>query len=153
MDLFNSLPPHPIPGQSLAREPGNSPWEQPPMLSSINEVVDFYSERLTKEEVMGNILTSLRGDVPIMMMVRMLTKTSVMNGIHSVDVGYVVTPVIVEIIKTIAEVNDVGYIIDANDKKRDMTVPKALVEEVVKETKAKAKEVKPQMRGLMAKGE
>lgn len=125
------LPPHPIPGQSLAGEPGNVPWEQPPQLTTIDEVVNYYSEKLTTEDSIASILTLLRNDTPIMTIVRVLTKQSLMNGIHTVDAGFIVTPVLVEIIKTLAEVNDVGYVVESGDMEKGMTVPKSLVEKLL----------------------
>lgn len=155
MEMSKMLPTHAIPGQSLVGEPGNTPWEQPPQLTSINDVVDYYSEKLTSEESIASILVLLKKDTPIMSIVRVLTKQSLMNGIHTVDAGFVVTPVIVEIIKTIAEVNDVGYVLEKGDLEKSMTVPKALVEKVVKDAKQSAEQIKEEApkRGLMAKGE
>ena len=38
----------PIPGMSLITEPGNRPWENPAMLTTVGETIDFYTEKLLK---------------------------------------------------------------------------------------------------------
>jgi len=151
--MANDLPLHPIPGQSLTNEPGNVPWEQPPQLTTTPEIVDYYSEKLTSVESIESILTLLKKDTPIMSIVRVLTKHSLMNGVHSVDSGFIVTPVIVELIKTIAEINDVGYVVDVGDMEKMKKVPASLIKKVVGEAEQKIEDVKSQKRGLMAKGE
>ena len=39
----------PIPGQSLTAELGGRPWQSPPQYSNIDEVMDFYMERMSSD--------------------------------------------------------------------------------------------------------
>lgn len=156
-DLINA----PIPGMSLTVEPGNRPWEQPPQLNTLSEVVDYYTERLTEPELVDALLDAVSKDAPIYETVMGLINYSVMNGVHSVDVGALVSVVVVEMVKTLAELNDIGYILTQSDKKANFTINEKIARDAINEVKQAEKqraEPKEEMpapvasRGLMAKG-
>ena len=156
-DLINA----PIPGMSLTVEPGNRPWEQPPQLNTLSEVVDYYTERLTEPELVDALLDAVSKDAPIYETVMGLINYSVMNGVHSVDVGALVSVVVVEMVKTLAELNNIGYIITQSDKKKTFTINEKIARDAINEVKQAEKqraEPKEEMeapvaaRGLMAKG-
>ena len=149
----------PIPGMSLTTEPGSRPWEQPPQLVKVSEVVAHYADRLTEPKVVDSILDALRNDVPVYEMTMGLVKYEMMNGIHSPDTGMLAAPVIVEMIITLAELNDVGYVITAKDKEQMTKVDEAVVKKAIAEVsdaeKMRMKEEEPvvvEQKGLMAKG-
>ena len=50
----------PIPGMSLTQEPGNMPWENPPELTTIGEVMDFILEKTFTVEVENLILELIK---------------------------------------------------------------------------------------------
>lgn len=149
----------PIPGMSLTKEPGSRPWESPPQLTELYEVVDYYTERLTDPELVDSLLDAFSKDAPIYETTKGLINTSVMRGVHSVDTGMLVLPVVVEMLITLAELNDVGYIIEQADKDRmtsvdPMTAKKAIEE--VKQAEMQRQEEpaqSPMKKGLMARGE
>jgi hypothetical protein len=147
----------PVPGMSLTTEPGNRPWEQPPQLTKLSEVVDYYSDRLTDGELVANIMTVVKQSVPIYDMVQGLMKISVMKGIHTVDVGFLVSPVVVEMIKSIAEINDIGYVITREDFEKSSKVDKRVAREAIQEVVEAAKqnpvaeEEMPKDKGFVAK--
>jgi hypothetical protein len=41
----------PIPGQSLTDTPGNYPWEKPPEMVEVEDVVKFYINKLADQDV------------------------------------------------------------------------------------------------------
>lgn len=149
----------PIPGQSLTLEPGSVPWEQPPQYTTLAEVVKFYTEQIDNPDLILDLLDLLKRDIPILTIVNVLTKTSLMKGYHTVDVGFLVTPILVEMIKTIAELNDVPYTVSAQDKaSKDRIDPRAikeLIDEMKKNVKSNPETVvnKEPAKGLMARGE
>jgi hypothetical protein len=149
----------PIPGQSLTVEPGNVPWEQPPQYTTLDEVVNFYSDKMSDPEIVLDLLDLLKRDIPILTIVNTLTKSSLMQGYHYVDVGFLVTPILVEMIKTIAELNDVSYIVSTADKIKKDTVDPRVIKELIDDMKKTNTEVsmteeeKPSAKGLMARGE
>lgn len=147
----------PIPGQSLTVEPGSVPWEQPPQYTTLAEVVKFYTDKIDNTDVIMDLIELLKRDIPILTIVNTLVKTSIMKGYHYVDVGFLVTPILVEMIKTIAELNNVPYTISYEDAaKKDMVDPRVIKEMIdeMKKNVAKNPEtvVAEQPKGLMARG-
>lgn len=148
----------PIPGQSLTVEPGSVPWENPPQYVTLADTVGFYTEKMDDPEVILDLLDTLKRDIPILTIVNTLTKASLMKGYHTVDVGFLVTPILVEMIKTIAELNDVPYIISYDDQMKTERVSPRVIKQLIEEMRAKIEAnpetiVEQPRKGLMAKGE
>jgi len=148
----------PIPGQSLTVEPGSVPWENPPQYVTLADAVGFYTDRLDDPEAILQLLDALERDIPILTIVNTFTKASLMYGYHTVDIGFLVTPILVEMIKTIAELNDVPYIVSFEDQAKDATVSPRVLKKIIDDMKADIKAnpemiVKESRKGLMAKGE
>jgi len=81
-----------------------------------------------------------------------------MYGYHTVDVGFLVTPILVEMIKTIAELNDVSYIVSFEDQAKDSSVSPRVLKKIMDDMKANIKAnpdvvVKEARKGLMSRGE
>jgi hypothetical protein len=93
----------PIPGQSLTTEPKNSPWENPSELSDVGDVINYYIEKLMKEDTMDDIVALLDLDVPVVSLVEGLYMKSAMNGIHTIDAGVLAAPAIHAFIVAAAE--------------------------------------------------
>ena len=145
----------PIPGMSLTGEPGNVPWEQPPMFVELKDVVKYYTEKLTEDKAVEKLLTSLKTEAPVLDIATVIIKAGMMKGIHSIDVGFLAVPVIVELIKTIAEMNDVKYVLSDEDMRKYTEVDETIAQDVIREMKQDVSESldKPVRKGLMAKGE
>ena len=148
----------PIPGQSLTVEPGSVPWENPPQYATLADVVGFYTEKIDDPEVILDLLDTLDKDIPILTIVNTFTKASVMKGYHTVDLGFLVTPILVEMIKTIAELNDVSYIVSYDEQMKTERVSPRVIKKLIDEMKNKVEAnpetvVKESRKGLMAKGE
>jgi hypothetical protein len=146
----------PIPGMSLVSEPGSYPWEQPPQFVTIDEVAQMYSEKMNNPEAIDDLMKLLEGNLPISSIVNGMITMGIMKGFHTVDTGFLVTPVIAEIIKTLAELNDVPYHMTAEDIDKEKKVSPSIIRELIKEAKTavqKNPEAKLERRGLMARGE
>jgi hypothetical protein len=145
----------PIPGQSLTVEPGSVPWEQPPQYVTIDDVASFYSDKLDNPEAIFQLMSLLEDGIPILTVVNTMVKSSIMKGYHTVDTGFLVTPIIVEIIKTLADLNDVPYTVTAEDAAKENTVNPEIIRQLIKEAKNKVEkspEAIVERKGLMAKG-
>jgi len=145
----------PIPGQSLTVEPGSVPWEQPPQYFTIDDVASFYSDKLDNPEAIFQLMSLLEDGIPILTVVNTMVKSSIMKGYHTVDTGFLVTPIIVEIIKTLADLNDVPYTVTAEDAAKENTVNPEIIRQLIKEAKNKVEkspEAIVERKGLMAKG-
>ena len=81
----------PIPGMSLTAPLGGRPWQQPPQMATVEEAIDYYLPKLMDRE----------------------------EGKHSIDVGVLILPVLVEMMMTIAEANEVEYVSGMERTKED----------------------------------
>lgn len=145
----------PIPGQSLTVEPGSVPWEQPSQYVTIDDVASFYSDKLDNPEAIFELMSLLENGTPILTIVNTMVKASIMKGYHTVDTGFLVTPIIVEIIKTLADLNDVTYTVTAEEAGKENTVNPAIIKQLIDEAKKKVEkspEAIVERKGLMAKG-
>lgn len=143
---------HPIPGMSLTSEPGNRPWEQPPQFVELDDVVAFYVEKMTEGEVVDSLLEAMRNDAALVDIASTLIKGGVLKGIHSIDVGFLVLPILVELMQTIGDMNDVGYVVESEDYMRATEVDEETAKEVLASAVAEVKAAPEVKRtGLMAK--
>lgn len=102
--MFNA----PIPGESLAREKGNAPWEQPPLHASVDKALAFYMDKIDEdEEVLEDILFVLDNDFPLDLFVETMLMNGEMLGIHTMDTSYLIGPVIHEYLLGLAEAADI----------------------------------------------
>lgn len=99
----------PIPGQSLTHELGARPWQQPAQYTTVEEALDYYIPRLESEEVTNQLLDVLEMGIPVTTVANTMQLGSVMEGKHSVDVGMLILPVLVELIMLIADSAKVEY--------------------------------------------
>ena len=101
----------PIAGQSLTDTPKNYPWENPPQMADYEEVTKYYIDRLADQDVMDDLAVLLDGGMPITPLVDSITTIGVMEGLHTVDVSLIVSPVLHAFIKAAM----LQYGIDAQD--------------------------------------
>lgn len=121
--MFNG----PIPGESLTREPGNAPWEQPPQYETVDKALNFYMSELEEnDELLEDTLYILDQDFPLDLFVESLLLNGEMNGKHSFDVSFLIAPVLHEHLLSLAEAAGVkvrefqGK--SSSDKARDKTI-------------------------------
>ena len=97
----------PIPGQSLTGEPRQYPWESPPELDKVEDVIKFYIDKLSSQEVMDDLFIALDEGFPLNILVKSILTTGVMEGVHSIDVSMIVAPVLHEYILGAAKIQGV----------------------------------------------
>lgn len=97
--MFNA----PIPGESLTRESGNAPWEQPAQFSRVDEVLNFYMEKLEDDELFDDMLNILDNDMPLDLFIDTMLLNGEMYGKHTSDVSLIVGPILHEHILSLAE--------------------------------------------------
>ena len=90
----------PIPGQSLTTPPKNFAWERPPEITDPEEAIQMHLTRISQPEMMDAVLTAIDlQDLDIQTVTNGIIRGAVSKGIHSIDVGMMVAPVIHEFIK------------------------------------------------------
>jgi len=88
----------PIPGQSLTGEPKQYPWETAPEIDKVGDVINFYIDKLSSQEVMDDLFIALDEGFPLNILVKSILTTGVMEGMHTIDVSMIVAPVLHEYI-------------------------------------------------------
>lgn len=145
----------PIPGMSLTVEPGSRPWENPPSLVTVEEAMEYYASKiLGNRDAHDQILDVLELGMPVSNLASILQKNSLMNGVHTLDVGMLVLPVIEELIMAVADMNNVKYLPSPEVLARATTIsPREARKAVERMKKSKEQEamVEEKPRGLMAK--
>ena len=152
----------PIPGQSLTMELGARPWQNASRFTTVDDTIDYYMERMSSEEFMVQLAEVLEAGVPVTSIANSIQLSSVMEGVHTVDVGMLVLPMIMEMLMMIGDSAGVTYDKGLENPNkpiiRDSTIAKAVAEyeakiedkDVVEETEDKEVEDE-EPTGLMAR--
>jgi polyhydroxyalkanoate synthesis regulator phasin len=90
----------PIPGQSLTDTPKNSPWERPPEIVEVGEVVRFYINKLADDDIMDDLAVTFEIGADLESVVETLMLTGTMKGIHTVEAGMLAGPAVGTFIKS-----------------------------------------------------
>lgn len=141
----------PIPGMSLTTEPGNRPWENPPQMVTLEEVVSYYSDKLLNSDNTDLIVQVLESGISIESIAEHMTLSAVMDGLHTIDLSILVNPVIRELIKYVAEVNEIDYIESYEDAKEKDKLPRSQVSKIVKQEIKKSKKLPPEIMEVQKK--
>jgi hypothetical protein len=107
----------PIPGQSLTKAPGEQDFDRPPKYSDPEEVFEVYLSHLDEPEKMDKMFSVLEASVPISNLVTIWTRDGARKGVHSVDTGLMLRPMLHEHVRTLAEEAGIEYVEFAKDLK------------------------------------
>ena len=152
----------PIPGMSLTTEPGNRPWENPPSMSTVEEALEYYANRIFRADkfVMDDLVDIIESGFPIRNLANILQTTSVMQGRHTLDVGFLVLPAIEEMLMAVADLNGVKYVTAVEEIINSQRVSRRQARLAATEAFKAIEELEPEMpempampmsRGLMAR--
>jgi hypothetical protein len=111
----------PIPGQSLTAELGARPWQSKPQYSTVDETIDYYMERMSSEEFMVQLAEILESGVPVTILANTIQMAGVMEGKHTIDVGMLVLPMLMEMIMMVGDSAGVEYNNGLEDKNKPKT--------------------------------
>lgn len=109
----------PIPGMSLTHELGARPWQTPAQFPSVDETIQYYMESMSSDEFIDQLMDVIEMGVPLADIANTMQLSGVMEGLHSVDVGALISPVLVEMMSFLAESADVEYVVQAKQDKED----------------------------------
>lgn len=99
----------PIPGQSLFSAPGERPWERPSELNTVDEALSFYFTSMRDPEIIDDLMTVVDMGIPLEPIVKTMYMSSVMRGLHNLDVGLIVAPVLSEFLAAVAKSYDIDF--------------------------------------------
>jgi len=121
-----------IPGQSLASELGQYPWQRPSQYTTVDDAMQFYAERIMNPMFRDQIAETMELGVPITSIANALQGNGVMMGKHTIDIGVLILPVIMEMLAYIGDEEGVDYVMGTEledpdeDKFRDSTIAVAM---------------------------
>ena len=80
-----------------------------PEITTVEQATNYYVERMNTDQFKAQLIDVIEMGVPLATLANTIQLASVMEGVHSVDVGMLVIPIIVELLMTIAEAEGVQY--------------------------------------------
>ena len=154
----------PIPGMAMTHEVGARPWQTPPQYPTVNKAAQYYVVSMQDESFVEQAINLMETGMPITLIANNMQLMSVMEGKHTIDVGMLLIPVIMEMLMLIGDRAGVKYVTgmerDQEIELRDSASEAAFVkfqkqlgedntEEVVEEQQEDVQEEEPM--GLMAR--
>lgn len=110
------------PGISWTAPEKSRPWLQPPQLTDISRVALYYIATISDEEIMDDMLDSLETSIPLAVIAQAMMMNGVSNGVHTLDAGILVMPVIIEMLESLAMSHDVEYVVYPDDYDKQVSV-------------------------------
>ena len=99
----------PIPGNSLFTTPSDVPWERPSELDTVDDALAYYFTNLRDPEIIDDVMTVVDMGIPLEPIVKTMYMSSVMMGIHNLDVGLIVAPVLTEFLAAVAKTYEIDF--------------------------------------------
>ena len=136
----------PIAGQSLTAEVGNRPWQNPPQYSTVEEALEYYIPRITNPDMLDNLFDVMESGIPITTIANAMQTAGAMEGKHTLDVGILILPVLIETMAYLAEESDIEYDVGSSvDMKKDKPTDAAIARAINKIRKQQGEETKEEM--------
>jgi len=130
----------PIPGMSLTAEVGARPWQSPPKYSTIEEALTHYIPRITSSEMYEELLDIMELGIPLTSLADMIQSGGVMEGLHSIDVGVLITPVIMETLALMGDEADIEYELGMENRIDEDKIPDSKIAVAIKKMRDKMPE-------------
>jgi len=135
----------PIPGQSLTHELRARPWQNPPQFNTVEESMDWYLERFDNPEIVQELLSIIEMGIPLSTIANSMQLGAVLQGVHNIDVGILIMPILIEIMKTLAEKTDTNYVMGDEPEKSESDRPSdAVLESALNKIKGMTVEDMPE---------
>ena len=129
----------PIAGQSLTAELGSRPWQQPPQYATVEEALDYYIPRILEPTLQDDLMNVIEMGIPLTTIADTLQTGGAMEGTHSLDVGLLIIPVLIETLAYLAEEQGIDYVM-GTDIEEDDKPSSSAVALAIKKIKAKNNE-------------
>jgi len=112
VDAIKPVPP----GISWTDAPRSTPWSTPPKMVNVSEIAQTYVDKMSSPNTINSTIELIESEVPLAALANALMLNGVSQGAHTIDAGILVTPVIIEMLVTLAEVHGVKYNIFPEDE-------------------------------------
>ena len=119
----------PIAGMSMTHELGARPWQSPAQHTTVEEALDYYIPRFANDDVTEQLMDVLEMGVPVTAVANSIQLSGVMEGKHSIDVGMMTLPVLMELIMYMADEEGIEYNtgMEKSTEVRSTMIDKALI--------------------------
>ena len=124
----------PIPGMGMTAELGGRPWQTPPTYTTVEEASDYYIERMSNPAFREQLIDVMEMKVPLTTLANTIQLASVMEGLHSVDVGMLMIPILVETMMLIGDSAEVKYVTGMEESKGERP---AMINKIINDMKLK----------------
>ena len=157
---------YPVAGQGMTAELGSRPWQNPPQYATVEQALEWYIPRLVSEELYEGIVDTMELGVPLTTMADTLQTGGVLQGLHTIDVGMLAIPVIIEMLAYIGDDAGVDYTLGTERAIDEAAIPKTKIalalkkvreklpqalEEREEEPEVEPTDIAPEPSGLMAR--
>jgi len=131
-------------GISWTAPPKSRAWQNPPKYTKLSNVADAYISNLASKEMANTVLDALDTKAPLASLAEMIMLSGVQRGIHTLDTGILVMPVIIEMLKTAAMLHDIKTVTYSDENDNMRIIPTRAVKMAVADLmKAPAGEAEP----------
>ena len=94
----------PIPGMSLTAPMGGRPWLKPPQYTTVEDAIEeYYLPKITDRQFIPELMTIIELGIPLTTIANSFQLAAVMEGKHTVDVGMLVVPLLMELIMMLGD--------------------------------------------------
>jgi len=116
----------PVPGMGLTSELGSRPWQSPPEYATLDEAVPYYLSALENPKFINMFLDALEAGIPVTALVDTMVQTSVMAGKHTIDVGVLISPIMVEAFLSLAERSGIDFVSGLEEEGEDAMTTRSI---------------------------
>ena len=127
----------PIPGMSLTAEFGARPWQSPPQIGTVDDAIEYYLERMSNDDFADQLIDVMEMGVPVADVANTLQLGAVMEGVHTIDVGILVMPLIAEMMMLIGDSAGVKYDSGLEDNPDKNKMRKTQAEKILRKLEQK----------------
>ena len=99
----------PIAGMGLTHELGGRPWQKPPQYNTVEEALQYYIPRFSNPKLMEDLLDVMELGIPLTVIADTMQSGATMEGVHTVDVGLLLIPVLIEMMAYIGDEAGIEY--------------------------------------------
>jgi hypothetical protein len=133
-EMYQPVPP----GVSWTAPPKSRPWLNPPEETDIVTIANNYISTLGDEEMVNDILDALETRTPIATIAEYFVMIGVSTGKHTLDAGVLVMPVVIEVLKTIAVMNNIDTVTFPKELEKGMTIHPRVLKQVINDMTKRA---------------
>ena len=133
-EVFQSIPP----GLSWTAPAKSRPWLNPPKETDIVTIANDYISSFADESTVNDMLDALETEVPLSVIAETIVLAGVSEGKHTIDAAVLVMPVVIEVLKTIAVMNNIKTVTFPKELEEGMNIHPRVLRQVIEDMTKRA---------------